>query len=282
MTKNTSFKKNILILITVILLSGCNVELYSNLTERQANEMLSVLLSNGTDADKKSLGKGMYAILVPKAHLASAVELLNARGLPREQYADLKEMYKKEGLISSPMEERIRYMYSLSQSIAETLTNIDGVLVARVHVAVPETDKFSGEIRPTSASVFIKHQDGFDLQGARPEIKKIVESSIEGLAYEKIAVYLSPSYVKPEVVDENKIMKVGVFQIEESSFNLVKWVVSIGSTVFIIMLVCIVWLCSKLGKTIKIANINTSLFAPLVTKMLGKMSDRKALSKPSA
>lgn len=175
----------------LLILSGCKVEVYSDLTERQANKMLSVLIKSGVRTTKKSLGKGKYHIRVDSKELARAVEILDTAGLPGDDFVSMAELYKKEGMISSPMEERIRYMYALSQSIAETLTNIDGVLVARVHVALPESDKYSGDARPTSASIFIKHLEGFSHSTAIPEMKRIVENSIEGLSYERIAIFMS-------------------------------------------------------------------------------------------
>lgn len=177
----------------LLMLSGCYAEVYTELTERQANEIVSVLIEQGVDARKESLGKSLFSVNVSDDKLGEAFRILASNGLPTDEYANIHDLYKKEGLISSPMEERMRYMYTLSQTVAETLSNIDGVIVARVHVAVPEGDKFSGEIAPTSASVFIKYQEGFDLSEAGSEIKMIVESSIEGLSYEKIAVFMSPS-----------------------------------------------------------------------------------------
>jgi type III secretion protein J len=181
--------------ICLLFLTGCKVELYSQLSEKQANAMLSALIHGGVRTTKASMGKGLFQIRVEESDLARSITILDAKGLPGDEFATMGDLYKKEGLISSPMEERVRYMFALSQSIAETLTNIDGVLVARVHVALPESDKYSGDFRPTSASVFIKHHHKYSQDRAIPEIKRIVESSIEGLSYERIAVFMSSSEI---------------------------------------------------------------------------------------
>lgn len=244
-TSTVRLYTRISLIICTLLLASCEVELYSNVTERQANGMLKALLNKGIDASKEFIGKGLYVVKVPESHLVAAVNVLDAEGLPSEQYTDLKEMYKKEGLISSPMEERIRYMYSLSQSIAETLTNIDGVLVARVHVAVPESDKFSGRKNPTSASVFIKYQKGFELVGAKSEIKRIVENSIEGLSYQKIAVYLSSSNVGQEANSDIGIVDSDSLVVAEEAASLMKYLALLMFCLLLMLIVIVFWLFNK-------------------------------------
>src|SRR5512138_766779 len=47
--------RTVLVLAACLLLAACGrVELHANLDERQANEVLAVLLANGVDADKRN------------------------------------------------------------------------------------------------------------------------------------------------------------------------------------------------------------------------------------
>jgi type III secretion protein J len=89
--------------------------------------------------------------------MSRAIELLRRQGFPRERFTDLGQIFQKQGLISSPMEERVRYTYGLSQMLAETLTQIDGVLSARVLIVLPEEAAFGQKPAPSSASVFVKY-----------------------------------------------------------------------------------------------------------------------------
>ena len=180
------------VLCATLVLSGCQVELYTGLDENQGNEMLAILLSHNLQARKLPGKDSTVSLSVDEADVAAAVELLKASGYPRDQFASLGSIFEKEGLISSPLEERARYIYGLSQTVSETLSLIDGVLVSRVHIVLPETQPLEEVPRPSSASVFIKYREGYDIEASIPKIKGIVENSVEGLNYDKISVALFP------------------------------------------------------------------------------------------
>ena len=63
---------------------------------------------------------------------------MHNNGFPRGQFTTIGEVFKKSGMVSSPTEDRIRFMYALSQSLSETISQIDGVVTARVHIVLPE------------------------------------------------------------------------------------------------------------------------------------------------
>jgi len=129
-------------------------------------------------------------VSIDAEQVGRAVTLLREKGLPRERFAGMGQVFKKEGLISSPLEERARYLYALSQELGATLTQIDGVIVARVHVVLPERG-ISGEVGiPSSAAVFIKHQDGYNLDTVLPQVRRLVTNSIPGLTAEKVSIVL--------------------------------------------------------------------------------------------
>ena len=84
-------------------------------------------------------------------------------------------------------------MYGLSQELSQTISSIDGVVQARVHIAVPEADPLSEEPKPSSASVFIRHSPDVDLSSQVGSIKALVTNSIEGLPYDRVTVVLFPA-----------------------------------------------------------------------------------------
>lgn len=185
--------------LLIFALAGCQkVELYSNLSEKEGNEILAVLLAHDIPATKART-KESVKIAVAEEHVAAAIETLRRYGFPRDRFTDLGQIFQKQGLISSPLEERVRYTFGLSQMIAETLNQIDGVLSARVLIVLPEDSQFGKTTPPSSASVFIKYLPGLGVEEAIPRIKMIVQNSVDGLGYDNISVVLFPARETPTV-----------------------------------------------------------------------------------
>lgn len=173
-----------------VLLTACSgQELYSQLSERQANEMVAALRSAGIKAEKQAKD-GQFAVLTATGDFPQAVRTLNAQGLPRESFDSMGKVFKREGFVSSPLEERARLVHAMSQEISNTLANIDGVVTARVHLVVPEKNPLVDKPQAAAAAVFIKHRPDKDLSGQVAQIKALVVNSIEGLAYDNVTVAL--------------------------------------------------------------------------------------------
>ena len=181
---------SIFILAAAFLLAGCDKEttLHSGLEERQANLVMAALLDAGIDCHKSPGEEGTWNVTVDESKFAAAVNLLEKAGLPRREHKGIGEVFKKTGMISSPSEERIRFMDALAQDLAKTISGIDGVVDARVHVVLPENDPFARHTLPSSAAVAIRSRWDADLTDIIPSVKGLVKNAIEGLTPEKIMV----------------------------------------------------------------------------------------------
>lgn len=174
----------------VCLFAGCDKEttLHSGLVEQQANLVMAALLDAGISCHKTPGEEGTWNVLVVESRFADAVNILEKAGLPRRDYQGIGEVFKKSGMISSPSEERIRFMDALAQDLSRTIATIDGVVDARVHVVLPENDPFARNSLPSSAAVAIRSRWDADLTDIVPSVKGLVKNAIEGLQYEKIMV----------------------------------------------------------------------------------------------
>jgi type III secretion protein J len=171
------------VLAVACIVAGCSRgPLYSDLTENQANEVQATLLSAGIDARKQAMTKTKdWCVEVDRSDIPRAMAVLNASGLPRQPLRNLGEVFPKEGFVSSPLEERARYVFALSQEVEQTLRQLDGVVDARVHIAMPERNVLDDKSPSASASVVIIEQPGASLEARETDIKAIVTDGVEGL-----------------------------------------------------------------------------------------------------
>jgi type III secretion protein J len=190
-------KKVIALALVCLALTACgNEALYTDLDEQQANEMLAVLVRSGIDADKVRTEKA-WSLQVGRKDLPRAMEVLKADGYPKDKFDSLGQVFHKEGLVSTPLEERARLLYALSQELSRTVSSIDGVVVARVHLAIPERRPLSDEKQLSSASVFIKYKPGSQVVNKASSIKALIVNSVEGLPYENVTVTFFASEAEP-------------------------------------------------------------------------------------
>jgi type III secretion protein J len=187
----------------LVLMSGCRTELFGRLSEADANAVMVVLYSNGIDAAKVRVDAENWRIELDEQDHQQALMIVHEHGVPRERFASLGELFKKDGLISTPSEVRMRYIYALSQELSSTLSQIDGVVSARVHPVIPENDPLSDKVSTASAEVFIKHLPDVDIQQMTPSIKMLVARSIEGLVIENVSLTFFVSKTPSQLININ-------------------------------------------------------------------------------
>ncbi|MFQ3786215.1 type III secretion system inner membrane ring lipoprotein SctJ [Halomonas sp. A29] len=176
------------ILAMALLLQACDTELYTDLSEREANVMVATLARHGIPAKRVAADGGRMTVTVDKDRFAEAVEILDRLGLPQERYSNLGDIFQGNSLVSSPVQERAQMLYALSEELSHTVSQIDGVLTARVHVVLPENDLMRQNSTPSSASVFIRHAPELEVGPLIPRIKTLVANGIAGLSYDNVSV----------------------------------------------------------------------------------------------
>ena len=179
-------------LVALLALTGCRVEVYDKLSQRDANEITALLLTSSIDAKRLEEKDGTFSVEVPEGDFAAAVRIISDSGLPRPQFSSMVDVFDNDRLISSPSEERARLGYAVSQELSQTVSEIDGVVSARVHLATPAVDPLGRRVNKSSASVAIHHEQSLPTDGLVPRIKLLVSHAVDDLEYDDVLVALFP------------------------------------------------------------------------------------------
>jgi type III secretion protein J len=167
---------------------GCKETIHTRSSEHSANEVLGALLDAGVDANKVQVDEKTFDVEVAASDVPRALAVLRVHGLPRVPSETLGQLFKKDGLVSTPAEERIRYIYGVSQELERTLQHIDGVVQGRVHIVIPANDPLSETKKTSSASVFVKYRPPADPSILGPLVRSLVMRGVEGLDAEHVSV----------------------------------------------------------------------------------------------
>lgn len=184
------------------LLPACSVEIQHQLTEKEANEILVLLERRGipTQKMKEEGGRELtWTIAVPKAHAATAAMLLKENELPRPRSPGF-EIFNRGSLIPSATEERAMFLQALAGELSRTLSSIDGILDARVHINIPQNDDLSdrGPRAEPSASVLLKYRVASDSAKkaaplAEEQIQSLVARAVQDLKPSGVSVVMTPA-----------------------------------------------------------------------------------------
>lgn len=187
----------------LLVLAGCRVEVFDQLSQRDANQMTALLLTAGIDAERVTHKDGTFAVSVAESQFAEAVILMEQNGLPKPKFATMTDVLSDDRLIASPTQERARLNYGLSQELSRTVSDIDGVVIARVHLATPNDEPLSRrESEPATASVALHHRPDLDTDRVAPQIKMLVANAVDGLDEDKVLIALfETSDAAPFAVD---------------------------------------------------------------------------------
>lgn len=160
--------------------------LYSNLAEQDSAAITTALDSAGI---RYSFSDGTNTILVPANRVHDARLKLAGEGLPRGAGSGFELLEEKNGFGVSQFMENARYQRALEGELAMTISALNTVRTARVHIAIPKQTAFARNQRQPSASVTVDLYPGRSLnEGQSAAISHMVAASIPNLEVQNVTI----------------------------------------------------------------------------------------------
>ena len=159
--------------------------LYAGLPEAEKSRILDALRNSGV---KVRLDPVTGDVLVPTENYHSSRMTLAAQGLPASAATGYEQLDSIQ-MGSSRSVEAARLKQSQEMELARSISEIDLVISARVHLALPDKEVFVRQQAEPTASVFLQLARGRSLGRSQVEaILHLVSASVPSLTKENVSV----------------------------------------------------------------------------------------------
>jgi len=160
--------------------------LYSDLSTEDAGSIAAKLEESQIKYDISSDGS---RVIVPEDEIGRARMLLAEAGLPNGGSLGYELFDEQSGFGTTNFVQNINQVRALEGELARTISSLENVRSARVHIVFPQRELFSRENKKASASVFLGIRPGGQL--AREQviaIQSLVASAVPDLSNADIAI----------------------------------------------------------------------------------------------
>lgn len=228
---------------------ACNAAVASNLEEADANRVVVGLRDANVGATKHADPKneGKYVVEVAVSDVSLALAALQSRGLPAPQSAGILDSLGESGLIASRASEQARLVVGTAGELERSLRSLEGVLSARVHLAVPDHDPLlpEGTASSPSASVLLRHR-GASPPIAATEVQRLVAGAVTGMNPDHVAVVLVPVPIDDSELGQS-VVALGPLSLTQSSLSTFKvlMLVVVAINVLLVATTLILWQRTK-------------------------------------
>lgn len=159
--------------------------LYSGLSSEDAGRIVAKLKEAKVPY---RLGSGGATVLVPSEKVDEFRLALASQGLPSSGGVGF-ELFDKTKLGVSGFAEKVQFRRALEGELSRTLSRMDGVRAARVHLALPEPTPFAAKQAGATASVILHLAPGAGLSASQVRgVVNLVSGAVEGLPAEGVSV----------------------------------------------------------------------------------------------
>jgi flagellar M-ring protein FliF len=158
--------------------------LYTDLGSADAASVVDALSSRGVTYELTDAGK---TVLVPQDQVYDLRVALAGEGLPTTN--DGYALLDNQGITTSEFRQRIDYQRALEGELARTLSALEGVQTASVHLALPDESVFIDQPANPTASVLVVGAAIGGVTGAEVEaIVHLVSSSVKDMTPADVTV----------------------------------------------------------------------------------------------
>jgi len=161
--------------------------LYGSLDGMDASQVMETLSASDI---KYTVEPNSGALLVKTGDLARARMRLAAAGVaPKDNSVGFEILDQEQGLGTSQFMEATRYRRGLEGELARTISSLNNVKAARVHLAIPKSSVFVRDERKPSASVLVELYSGRGLEPSQVmAIVNLVASSVPEMDKAQVTV----------------------------------------------------------------------------------------------
>ncbi|HBR69968.1 MAG TPA: flagellar M-ring protein FliF, partial [Rhodospirillaceae bacterium] len=128
-------------------------------------------------------------VTVPGNEVGRSRMLLAAEGLPNGGSLGYEIFDKQSGFGTTNFVQNINQVRALEGELARTISSLEAVRSARVHIVLPQRELFSRDTRPSTASVFLGVRPGAIVERANVlAIQSIVASAVPDLKASNVSI----------------------------------------------------------------------------------------------
>lgn len=234
-----------LLLLALTVIAGCSVPVATGLDDADSNRVMVALEKSGVAAQKEpDPGKeGRWRVTVARDDAPSAVAVLTEEGLPPPSTPGVLDALGKGSIVPSRTAEHAKLIAGTAGDLERSLLAIDGVLSARVHLAVPQKTAFfdEGKEPVPTASVLIRHS-GATPPIAAGDVQRLVAGAVPGLEPDHVSVVETQSAMPPPLPD-HELSRFGPITVTRASMLPLRLIVggAVLLNVLLLGLLVFVW-----------------------------------------
>jgi len=155
-------------------------QLYSDLDTADAAQVAEALSGAGIEYE---LDTASGVVMVAESRLHDARLELATQGLPQGGGSGMDMLQDQSSFGVSQFMESARYQHALEAELAETISHIGAIRVARVHLATPKRSAFIRDNNSGSASVLLELYRGRELEAEQASaIVHLIAASVSNVS----------------------------------------------------------------------------------------------------